>query len=86
MERGALPRGSFDFSSRSESLMVERASVGESTRKNRLKKGQSLLAWCGQQLATPSVQAQLLPEAFSRSNGAQLFIPQLEKRPLGDET
>lgn len=66
--------------------MVERASVGESTRKNWLKKGQSLLAWCGHQLAAPSVQAQLLPEAFSRSNGAQLLIPQLEKRPLRDET
>lgn len=65
--------------------MVERASVGESTRKNQLKKEQSLLAWCGQQLGAPSVQAQLLLEALSRSNGAQLFIPQLEKRPLGDE-
>ena len=85
-ERGPAQGIIWLFSSRSESLMVERASVGESTRKNWLKKGQSLLAWCGQQLAAPSVQAQLLPEAFSRSNGAQLLIPQLEKRPLRDET
>lgn len=61
----------------------------EPTRKEPGLEAGSQLATGKQQTAVgsaPRSKDLLFPEAFDSSMAAKLFIPQLEKRPLGDET